>query len=93
MLLVIWKRFNIAIERGKYMNKLNKRQAQVLSAYTGILMCDVEEYKEYIAEVMSLHPEYVDTMKITQSTLDELKNRSRNEFFELIGKDCTKSLN
>lgn len=60
---------------------MTKREKQVVSAYTGILMCDFSDMHEYIEEIMGrpvLTHELAD-----ENILDQIKDKSMEEFLKI----------
>lgn len=63
---------------------MTKREKQVVSAYTGILMCDFSDMHEYIEEIMGrpvLTHELAD-----ENILDQIKDKSMEEFLKICEK-------
>lgn len=60
---------------------MTKREKQVVSAYTGVLMCKVDELYEYIEEIIG-RPVYTHELadKVVQ---DEIEEKSREEFLKI----------
>ena len=63
---------------------MTKREKQVVSAYTGVLMCDFSDLHEYIEELIGrpvLTHELAD-----DDILDEIKDKSMEEFLQISEK-------
>ena len=58
---------------------MTKREKVVVSAYTGVLLCDFADLHEYIEEIMG-RPVW--THELPMLT-EEIKKRSRKELFEI----------
>lgn len=59
---------------------MTKREAAVISAYTGVLLCEFEVVHEYIEELFN-KPVFVHEIPGLQ---EEIEERSREEFEEII---------
>lgn len=63
---------------------MTKQEKQIVSAYTGILMCDWESYKEYTEELLGreiMTHEYGD-----REVMDQIKDKAKPAFLELCDK-------
>ena len=54
---------------------MTKREAKVLSAFTQVLLCDMNDYKEYVNELMG-RPVFTHELGVLS---DEIKERSSEE--------------
>lgn len=61
--------------------RLTKRQAQVISAYTGISLCNFEYIHEYAEELLN-RPVWTHEF-IGEKMWDELKELSKEEFLSI----------
>ena len=64
--------------------RLTKRQAQVISAYTGISLCDFEYIQEYAQELLN-RPVWTHEFA-DEKMFDELKKLSKEEFLSICYK-------
>jgi hypothetical protein len=64
---------------------MTKREKIVVSAYTGILMCEFNELQEY-AEPLLNRPVYTHEFSYSH-VVEEIKQRSRAEFLEICKKE------
>ena len=60
---------------------MNKREAVVIGAYTGILMGDFDDMHEYIEEIME-RPVFTHELA-SQKICDEIKELSKLEFLRI----------
>lgn len=58
---------------------MTKREKVVVSAYTGVLLCDFADLHEYIEEIMG-RPVWTHELPMLA---EEIKKRSRKELFEI----------
>ena len=61
------------------------RERQIVSAYTGTLMCDIQYVKDYASEVME-RPVFTHELA-EEDFWRELKDRVKPEFLVLCGND------
>lgn len=59
---------------------MTKREGAILSAYTGYLLCDFNDFHKYIEELLG-HPVF--THEIPELT-EEIKERSRTDFITVM---------
>lgn len=60
---------------------MTKREAAIVSAYTGILLGDFEDMHKYIDEIMG---RYVFSHELGEKAIvEEIKNRSTQDFLNL----------
>lgn len=60
---------------------MTKREKLVVSAYTGVLMADINELRKFITEVLK-RPVYTDELG-NPDTLAEIKNAVKSEFLSI----------
>lgn len=58
---------------------MTKREAAIVSAYTGVLIGDFEEMHKYIEEIMG-RPVFTHELP---KLFDEIKERSKNDFVSI----------
>jgi hypothetical protein len=56
---------------------MTKREAIVLTAYTGILLCNLEDYYEYVEKLLG-RPVFTHELA-DKKTVDEIKEGSKEE--------------
>lgn len=61
---------------------MTRHEAVVLSAFTGILMCDFQDMHEYIEKVMG-YPVLTHEMG-NREFMDEVKEATRSDFMEIV---------
>ena len=60
---------------------MTKREKQVVSAYTGVPMCEVDELYEYIQEIIG-RPVWTHELA-NEDTWNEIKEKSKEEFLKI----------
>ncbi|MDD3251782.1 MAG: hypothetical protein PHV18_04385 [Lachnospiraceae bacterium] len=56
------------------------REGAILSAHTGILLCNIDDYHKYVSELMG-RPVWTHELG---GLMDEVKKRSTPDFLELV---------
>lgn len=64
---------------------MTKREKQVVSAYTGVLMCDFGDFHEYVEEILG-RPVWTHEMALDEVE-NEIKEKSKEEFLEICAKE------
>ena len=60
---------------------MTKREKQVVSAYTGVLMCKLDELYEYIEEIIG-RPVWTHELA-DKAVQDKIKEKSKEEFLKI----------
>jgi len=60
---------------------MNKREAAIISAYTGMLCCPFGDFHKYIEEIMN-RPAYTHELA-SQNIMDRIKQSSEKDFINL----------
>lgn len=60
---------------------MTKREKQVVSAYTGFLMCELDELYEYIEEIVG-RPVWTHELA-DKAVQDKIKEKSKEEFLKI----------
>ena len=68
---------------------MTKREALIISAYTGYLMCDMSELHKFIEETLG---RAIYTHELADDeTLNELRDKVRDEFLKIVTNACDES--
>lgn len=60
------------------------REACVLSAYTGTLLCDINTLRQFLSDEKAPDPFMAFSTDMAKELFDELKERYKEEFHEII---------
>lgn len=64
---------------------MTKREKIIVSAYTGVLMCDFADLHEYIEKIMG-YPVWTHELA-DKKVLDRIKEKAKPDFMALCGND------
>ena len=64
---------------------MTKREKQVVSAYTGVLMCDFSDFHGYVEEILG-RPVWTHEMALDEVE-KEIKEKSKKEFLSICEKE------
>lgn len=68
---------------------MTKNEKLVLTAYTGILMCDFSEFHEYAEKLLGRPVQSLEMA--TNSFWEAMKEKTKDEFMKIIGDDTNES--
>ena len=75
----------VSLKKFKGERRMTKQERIIVSAYTGVLMCNFDDMHEYIEKKLG-RPVWTHEMA-SNEFLDEVRNATRDDFLALCGDD------